>query len=138
ASSSSASFSGLSPMVRSDESPVPIPRATRPPVNSDSVAQVEANRDRCRVTAFVTPVPKTIFSVPTALAPMVTEDSRQMFCESPNQTLAYPRDSANWVYSLIVATGSVGKSPTPMLNMPPPCMLRTIYDMVHQHSPGRK
>ena len=75
-------------MVRNDESPVPIPSATRPPVNSPSVAHVEASRDGCRVTALVTPVPKMIRSVPTAAAPMTVDDSRQMFCESPNQTLS--------------------------------------------------
>ncbi len=53
-------------MVRSDESPVPIPSATRPLVNSAKVAQVDASTEGCRVTALVTPVPKTIFSVPTA------------------------------------------------------------------------
>ena len=56
-----------------------MPSATRPPVNSWNVAQVDANSERCRVTAFVTPVPKMIRSVPTAAAPIVTDDSRQMF-----------------------------------------------------------
>ncbi len=84
--SSSASLRGLRPIVRSDESPVPIPRATRPPVNSAKVAHVEASSEGCRVTALVTPVPNTIRSVPTAAAPITVEDSRQMFWESPNQT----------------------------------------------------
>ena len=70
--SSSATRCGARPIVRSDESPVPIAKATRPGASSARLAHAEASTDTCRVTAFVTPVPSTMRSVATAAAASVT------------------------------------------------------------------
>ena len=79
-------MAGFLPMVLTEVKPLPMPRVSRPPDSSCSVAAALAVTADTRVIGFVTPDPSRTLEVACAAAPRSTYISRQMSWESPNQT----------------------------------------------------
>ena len=82
ASSKSATFIGLRPTYRTEESPRPTPMIIRPFEMSCSVAYALASTVGSRMAGFVTMWPSLIFEVWSARSAITGIDSCQSTCES--------------------------------------------------------